>query len=36
MSVRTVESNLSRIYSKLAIASRRELRPEMLGSDGRG
>lgn len=35
MSVRTVESNLSRIYSKLAIASRRELRPEMLGSDGR-
>lgn len=34
MSVRTVESNLSRIYSKLGIASRRELRAEMLEPEG--
>ncbi|MGZ8602000.1 MAG: response regulator transcription factor [Actinomycetota bacterium] len=34
MSVRTVESNLSRIYSKLGIASRRELRSEMLEPEG--
>jgi ATP/maltotriose-dependent transcriptional regulator MalT len=36
MSVRTVESNLSRVYAKLGIASRRELRPEMLELDGSG
>lgn len=34
VSVRTVESNLSRVYSKLGIASRRELRAEMLEPEG--
>jgi DNA-binding CsgD family transcriptional regulator len=33
MSVRTVESNLSRVYSKLAISSRRELRAGMQRTD---
>lgn len=36
VTVRTVESNLTRIYSKLGIRSRTELAARGLGADDKG
>ena len=34
MSVKTVEANLSRVYRKLDVSSRRELGPELASGEG--